>query len=110
MQATNRIKDRTKLLQLTQTLVPIYSSTKTYQVPITNSCANTSFSRLSNSITGTIMLTPQHSEKGRARLMKEGRCFSCKERGHTAYNCPKKGKIAAISEGVSEDSNSQEKE
>ena len=42
--------------------------------------------------------------------MKEGRCFSCKERGHTVYDCPKKVKIAAISEGIDEDSKSQGKE
>ena len=37
--------------------------------------------------------------------MKNGRYFSCKKKGHNAYNCPKKRKIAAISEGISEDSN-----
>ena len=110
MQATDRIRDRTKPLRSTQTSAPTYSSTKTYQVPVTNSRANPSFSRLSSSITGTVTPTPRHSEEERARLMKEGRCFSCKKRGHTAYDYPKKGKIAAISEGVSEDSNSQGKE
>ncbi len=59
---------------------------------------------------GTMTPTPQHSDIKQARLMKEGRCFSCKERGHTTYDCLKKGKIAAILEGVSEDSNSQGKE
>lgn len=39
--------------------------------------------------------------------MKERRYFSYKKRGHTAYNCPKKGEIAVIQEGVSEDSDSQ---
>ncbi len=58
---------------------------------------------------GTMTPTPHHSDEERARLMKEGRCFSCKERGHTAYDCPRKVKIAAILEGVSEDSNSQGK-
>ena len=110
MQATDRIRDKTKPLRSTQTSAPTYSSTKTYQVPVTNSCVNTSFSRLSSSITGTVTPTPRRSEEERARLMKEGRCFSCKKRGHTAYDYPKKGKIAAISEGVSEDSNSQGKE
>ena len=38
--------------------------------------------------------------------MKKGKCFSCKKKGHTTYNCSKKGKIAAISESISEDSNS----
>lgn len=38
--------------------------------------------------------------------MKEGRYFSCKERGHIAYNYPKKGKIAAILEGLIKDNSS----
>ncbi len=42
--------------------------------------------------------------------MKEGRCFNYKERGHTAYNYPRKGKIAAILESISEDNDSQGKE
>ena len=59
---------------------------------------------------GTMTPTPQNLDEERVRLMKEGRCFSCKERGHTAYDCPSKGKIAAILKGVSEDSDSQGKE
>ncbi len=58
---------------------------------------------------GIITLTPQHSDEERVRLMKEGRYFNCKERGHTAYDCPKKGKIAAISEDVSKDNDSKRK-
>ena len=42
--------------------------------------------------------------------MKEGKCFSYKERDHTAYDYSKKEKIAVILEGISEDSNSQRKE
>ena len=41
--------------------------------------------------------------------MKKNRCFSYKKKDYTAYNCLKKGKIAAISKGISEDSNSQGK-
>ena len=110
IQATDRIRDKIKLLQSTQTSAPIYSSTKTYQVPVTNNCTNTSVSRLSSFITRTVTPTPRHLKEEWACLMKEDRYFRCKKRGHTAYNCPKKGKIAAISEGVSEDSNSQGKE
>ena len=58
MQATNKNKNRTKFLQLTQTSASTYSSTKTYQVLVSNSCANTSFSHLFSSITGTVMPTP----------------------------------------------------
>ena len=58
MQATDRIRDKIKPLQSTQTSALIYSSTKTYQVSVTNSCANTSFSRLFSSITVTVTPTP----------------------------------------------------
>ena len=63
MEATNRIRDRTKPLQSIQTSAPTYFSINTYQMLITNSCANTFFSRLFNSITETVMLTPQHLNK-----------------------------------------------
>ena len=42
--------------------------------------------------------------------MKESKCFCYKERGHIAYDGPKKKKITAISEGVGKDSNYQVKE
>ena len=58
IQATDRIRDRTKPLQSTQTSASTYSSTKIYQVLVNNSCANSSFSCLSSSITGTTMPTP----------------------------------------------------
>ena len=110
MQATDRIRDKTKPLRSTQTSAPTYSSTRTYQVPVTNNRANPSFSCLSSSITETVTPTPRHSNEEQARLMKESRCFSCKKRCYTAYDYPKKGKIATISKGVSKDSNSQGKE
>ena len=53
---------------------------------------------------------PQYLKEERIQLIKERRCFSYKKRGYIAYNCPKKGKIAAISKGVSKGSNNQEKE
>ena len=55
-------------------------------------------------------LTPQYLDEKQAHLMRKGRCFSCKEKGHTVYDCLRKGKIAAISEGLIEDNSSQEKE
>ena len=79
-------------------------------MPITNSRANISFSYLFSSITGTVTPMPRHLDEKQARLMKEGRCFNCKEKGYTAYNYSKKEKIAAISEGISKDSNNQGKE
>ncbi len=56
---------------------------------------------------GTMTPMPQYSDEERARLIKEGRCFSCKERGHTVYDYPRKRKIATILEGISKDSDSQ---
>ncbi len=111
MQATDRIKDRTKpqATQTTPASVSIREIAHPYQRPVTNTRANTSFSRVSSSIIGTMTLMLQQSDEDQARLIKEGRCFSCKEKGHTAYDCLRKGKIAAILEGVSKDSNSQGK-
>ena len=88
MQATDTMRDRTNSLQSTKTSALTYSNTKTYQVPVTTSCANKSFSRFSSSITGTVMPTPRRSDKEQAYMMKKGRYFSCKKRGYTAYDCP----------------------
>ena len=55
------------------------------------------------------MLTPRRSKEKQARLIKGGKCFNFKKRGYITYDCPKKRKIAAISEGVVKDRNSQEK-
>ena len=110
IQATDRIRDKTKPLQSTQSSISTNSSAGFYQVPTINIRANIRLSRLSSSISGTISPTPQHSDEERARLMKERRSFSCKKRGHTAYDCSRKGEIVAISEGVSEDIDSHGKE
>ena len=48
----------------------------------------------------------QTSKKEQAWLIKGSRCFNCKEKGYITYNCPKKGKIAAMSKGISKNSNS----
>lgn len=41
--------------------------------------------------------------------MKEGRCFSGKIKGHTAYDYPRKDKVAAISERIGKDRDNQRK-
>ncbi len=112
MQATDRIRDRIKpqAIQATPASASMRQVTHSYQRPVTNTCANTSFLRLSSSIIRIMTPTLQYSDKKQARLIKEGRCFSCKERGHTAYDCPRKGKIVAILESINEDSDSQGKE
>ena len=53
--------------------------------------------------------TLQHLNEKWTYLIKEKRCFSCKERGYTVYDYLKKRKIATISEGLIEDNSSQEK-
>lgn len=61
IQAKDKIRDRTKSLQLIPTLAFTSSNNKHYQVLVTNThvntCTNTLFSRLSSSITGTLTLT-----------------------------------------------------
>ncbi len=112
MQATDRIKDRTKpqATQITPVSVSIKEVAHQYQRPVINTHANTSFSHLFSSIMRTMTPTLQHLDEERACWMKESRYFSYKERGHTTYDCLRKRKIAAILESVSKDSNSQGKE
>ena len=78
MQVTNGIRDKTKPTQTTSTPVSIKPVAISYQQPITNTSANTSFLRLLSSIPGAITPTLQYSDKEKARLMKKGRCSSCK--------------------------------
>ncbi len=112
MQATDRIRDRIKpqTIPATPASTSMRQVTHPYQRPVTNTHTNISFLRLSISITGIMKSTPQHSDEERASLMKEGRCFSYKKRVHTTYDCPRKEKIAAISESISKDSDNLRKE
>ncbi len=112
MQIIDRIRDRTKpqASQTTSASVFLRQVAHLYQRSVTNTRTNTLFLCFSSSIMGTMILMPQYWDKKQAHLMKEGRCFSCKEKGYTTYNYLKKGKITAISEGVSKDSDSQKKE
>lgn len=47
----------------------------------------------------------ENSDKKQIGWVKENKCFICKEKTYTAYDCPKKSKILAISERVSKDNN-----
>lgn len=38
--------------------------------------------------------------------MKKDKYFNCEKKGHIAYHCPRKGKIAIISENISKNSDS----
>ena len=71
-----------------------------------SSCANTFFPRFFNSITEIVTLTLQHLEEKQTYRIKENRCFNCRKKNYTAYDCLKKDKIAVISENVSKNSNS----
>lgn len=57
-----------------------------------------------------MILLLQHSDEEQTHLIKKGRRFSYKKKRHTAYDCLRKGKIAAFSESVGEDNDNQEKE
>ena len=99
MQATNRITEKAKSSTTVQTAanVPLRAVTSFFRAP-TVSNNNTSFSWLSNTLRGIITPTPRNSDGETSRLMKEGRCFNCKGRGHTMLNCPEKAKISAITD------------
>ena len=92
MQVTNKIRNKTKLLQLILTSAPTYLNAKTYKVFITNNCTNTSFFYLSSSITRILILASQNLNEKQIYLIKKNRCFSYKEKRHTTYNYSKKEK------------------
>ncbi len=52
------------------------------------------------------MPTPLYLAEKLVYWMKESRCFSYKEKGHTAYNFHKKRKISANIEDISKNNNS----
>ena len=99
MQATDRIRAKAKSSTTVQTTakVPLKAVTFSSRAPaIPNK--NTSFSCLSNTLRGSITPTPRNSDAEISQLMKEGRCFNCKERGYTMLNCPKKANVSAITD------------
>ena len=101
MQATNWIKEKAKSSTTVQITAKVLLKAVTFssRVPaIPNK--NTSFSRLSNTLQGSITLTPRNLDVEISQLMKEGRCFNCKERGHTMLNCLKKANVSAITDAL----------
>ena len=99
MQATDRIRKKAKSFTTVQTTakVPLKAITFSSQaLAIPNK--NTSFLRLSNTLRGSIIPTPRNLDAEISQLMKEGRCFNCKERGHIMLNCPKKANVSAITD------------
>ncbi len=97
MQATDRIREKAKSFTTVRTtanvpLRAVIGSSRTLAVPN----KNTSFSRLSNTLRGSITPTPRNSDAEISQLMKERRCFDCKARENTMLNCPEKAKVSAI--------------
>ena len=99
MQATDRIRERAKSYTTLQTTVKVFlkAVTFSFRAPAIPK-ENTFFLRLSNTLQGSITPTPRNSDAEISQLMKEGRCFNCKERGHTMLNCLKKTNISAITD------------
>ena len=99
MQATDRIRKKAKSSTIVPTTAKVLLKAVTFssQAPaIPNK--NTSFLHLSNTLRGSITPTPRYLDAEISQLMKEGRCFNCKERGHTMLNCPKKANVSAITD------------
>ena len=99
MQATDRIREKAKSSTTVQTTakVPLKAVTFSSQAPaIPNK--NTSFSRLSNILQGSIIPTSRNLDAEISQLMQESRCFNYKERGHTMLNYPKKANVSAITD------------
>ena len=99
MQATDRIREKAKSFTTVQTTakVPLKAVTFSSRAPAISN-KNTSFLRLSNTFRGSITPTPRNLNAEISQLMKEGRYFNCKERGHTMLNCPKKANVSAITD------------
>ncbi len=99
MQATDRIRKKAKSSTTVRTTanVPLRAVIGSSRAPMVPN-KNTSFSHLSNTFRVFITPTPRNSDAEISLLMKEGRCFNYKERGHTMLNCPEKAKVSAITD------------
>ena len=99
MQVTDRIRKKAKSSTTVQTTAKVLLRAVTFssRAP-TIPNKNTSFSRLSNTLRGSITPTPRNLDAEISQLIKEGRCFNYKERGHTMLNCPEKAKVSTITD------------
>lgn len=75
-----------------------------------NTYANTFFSCTSSFISEIMLSMLQYLKKKCVWLIKEKRCFSCKKKSYIIYYYLRKGKITAISENISKNSDNQGKE
>ncbi len=97
IKVTNRIREKAKSSTTVQTtanvsLKAVISSSRAPVVPN----KNTSFLRLSNTFREFIILTPRNLDAEISQLMKEGKYFNCKGKGHIMLNCPEQTKVSAI--------------
>ena len=99
MQATDRIREKAKSSITVQTTAEVPLKAVTFSsraLAIPNK--NTFFLRLYNILRRSITLMPRNLDAEISQLMKEGRCFNCKERGHIMLNCPKKANVSVITD------------
>ncbi len=104
IQATDQIKEKAKSFTTVRTTANVFlrAVTGSSRAPaIPNK--NTSFLHLFNTLRGFITLTPRNSDAKISQLMKEGRCFNYKGRGHTMLNCPENAKVSAITDALNID-------
>ena len=99
MQASDWIKKKAKSSTTVQTIakVPLKAvtfSSRAHAIPN----KNTFFLCPTNILQGSITPTPKNSDAEISQLIKEGKCFNCKERGHTMLNCPKKDNVFVITD------------
>lgn len=80
-----------------------------YQKLVTNTQANISFLRLFCFIMQIMTNMSQHLNEKQTCFMKKNRYFTCEKRDHSAYYSSEKSKIVTISESISKDNKSQEK-
>ena len=106
MQATNRIRDRIKPQTTQITSISIRLVTLLYQKSVITIYANILFLRFSISIMRIMTSTPQYLDEKQVHQIKEGRCFSCKEKNHTLFDYSRKEKIVVILERFIEDNSS----
>ena len=97
MQTTNWIRKKAKSSIKVQTAANIFLRAvicSSRALTVFNN--NTFFSHLSNTLWETTTLTTRNLDAETLWLMKEGRCFNYKGKGHIILNCPENAKISAI--------------
>ena len=95
MQATDWIKKKAKSSTTIKTAANVLLrvvTSSSWAPTISNN--NTFFSRLFNTLWGTITLIPQNLNAKILRLIKKGKSFNYKGKGHIMLNCLEKARIS----------------